>query len=94
MCTLFDSCRSCLFVSTTFVSLSKLAMELLSNSLGVALSMGDVVLCSKVAYKRLLVLCIHFLKVDLVVWFDIILSRDWLSRHYACIDCFNQMVNF
>lgn len=58
-------------------------MEPLSNSLGVSLLTKDVVVCPKIAYGYLLMLCEHVLEVNLVVFnlveFDIILVMDWLS---------------
>lgn len=97
-CTHFDYGISCLFVSATFACLSKLAMKLLLSSLGVALPMRDVILCSRIASRYLHVLCRHVLEVDLVDFnlleFDIILDMDWLSQHYACIGWFSQAVSF
>lgn len=87
-----------LLVLAMFACLSKLAIEPLLDSLNVALLTGEVVVSSKVASECPLVLCGHVLEVDLVVFnllgFDIVLSMDWLSQHYACINYFSQKVSF
>lgn len=63
-----------------------------------ALLIGKVVVCSKVAIGCPLVLCRHVLEVNLIVFnlleFDIILGMYWLFQHYSCINCFRQTVSF
>lgn len=95
---LFDLGTSRLFVSAMFARLSKLATELFSKSFGIMLSMGDVVVYSKVVIGYPLMLCGHVLEVDLMVFnilrSDIILRMDWLSQHYACINFHSWTVSF
>lgn len=95
---LFNLSAFCLFVSVTFVHLSKLAMELVSKSLNLTLLIGEVVVSSDMSSRCPLVLCRHVPKVDLVVFnllgFDIILDIDWLSQHYTCINFHSWMVSF
>lgn len=69
--------------------LSKFTTEALLESLSVALPMGKLVVCSKVATRCLLALCryVLFLVVLKLLKFDIILSMNWLSQHYAYINC-------
>lgn len=61
----------------TFARLSKFAMELLSKSLGVSLPIVDGVVYSMVAMGCLLVICIHVLEADHMVFN--LLKMDWLS---------------
>ncbi|XP_050231288.1 uncharacterized protein LOC126680248, partial [Mercurialis annua] len=95
---LFDAGATHSFVSTCFAGKLGMAPSVLSEPLAVSTPMSEGVVvdvvypsCPVVIQGR--ELCADLIVLD-VLSFDVILGMDWLSRHYASIDCRGKSVEF
>ncbi|XP_055960623.1 uncharacterized protein LOC126668412 [Mercurialis annua] len=95
---LFDAGATHSFVSTCFAGKLGRAPSVLSEPLAVSTPMSEGVVvdvvypsCPVVIQGR--ELCADLIVLD-VLSFDVILGMDWLSRHYASIDCRGKSVEF
>ncbi|XP_040996060.1 uncharacterized protein LOC121242234 [Juglans microcarpa x Juglans regia] len=79
------------FISSRCVRQCELKAEPMSQKVLVAISDGKVISCTSVVKNCLLEIANLVLIADLIVFhlieFDLLLGKQWLSRHYAKIDC-------
>lgn len=95
---LFDSRATHSFMSSTYAKLCSINTEPLGLDISLATLVGIVVLCKRVVKNCPINIKWRTLPADLVLFkmlrFDVILIMDWLSRHYASIDCRRKEVMF
>ncbi|XP_043805308.1 uncharacterized protein LOC110608243 [Manihot esculenta] len=86
------------FISQSFSKHADRELKPLDCGLAVSTPVGDSVVCEQVYRDCVVKLGNHELLVDLIPLclqdLDVILGMDWLSRHYATIDCFEKSVVF
>ncbi|GJU02865.1 putative reverse transcriptase domain-containing protein, partial [Tanacetum coccineum] len=84
------------FVSSAFTPFIDIAPTALNTSYEVKLADGKVVSTNTVLRGCILALYNHIFKIDLLLTrlgsFDVIIGMDWLSYHWAVIDCYETMV--
>jgi hypothetical protein len=96
--TLFDSGATHSFISSTYVKLCSMTSQPLNQNITVSTPTGNLVTCRKFIENCPIVIEDRFLQANLAVFqmlgFDVILGMDWLSKHYANIDCRKKEVIF
>ena len=95
---LIDSGATHSFIKPMLVKKLGKSLSILDAPFCVSTPSGNFLEASSVLKDCLLLIEGHVLKVDLVVLgihdFDIILGMDWLSKHYATIECHEKEVLF
>ncbi|XP_062151922.1 uncharacterized protein LOC133860307 [Alnus glutinosa] len=95
---LFDSGTTHSFISSTYVKLCSMTPRPLNQNITVSTPTGNVVTCRKFIENCPIVIGDRVLPANLAVFqmlgFDVILGMDWLSKHYANIDCREKEVIF
>ena len=95
---LFDSGATHSFISTEFASCLNMCPIPLDEKLCVSTPMGDCLTTSYVIKGCDIKILDEHLKADLIVMpmidFDVILGMDWLSSHFASLDCHDKVVKF
>ena len=95
---LFDSGASHSFVSSSFVKAHNMKTKVGSEEWHVRIPTGDTQISRAVCRRCPIMLGYMKMPADLVVMemndFDIILGMNWLSEHYAFIDCWEKRVIF
>ncbi|KAF5468256.1 hypothetical protein F2P56_012422 [Juglans regia] len=97
-CSLFDSGAMRPFVSMAFVLACNLPTERLPQDVIVLILDRSTITCTRVLRNCLLSVNGRIMEADLIIFnllgFDIILGMDWLSKHFARIDCRNKEIIF
>ena len=95
---LFDSGASHSFVSSNFVKAHDVKMDDENQEWHVRVPTGDTQISKAICKRFPIIIGYLTMPADLVVMeindFDIILGMDWLSEHYAFIDCREKKVVF
>ncbi|XP_041026913.1 uncharacterized protein LOC121267106 [Juglans microcarpa x Juglans regia] len=98
VCALFDFGASRSFISSRCVRSCELEAEPMSQKVLVAILDGKVIGCTSVVKNGPLEITNLVLTAYLIVFhlmeFNLILGMNWLSRHYAKIDCQRREVVF
>jgi hypothetical protein len=88
---LFDSGATNSFISIVFVRLSRLVVRTLEPDLAVTTPVGKTVVCKRVVCECPISICGRVFSVNLVVLpmfsYDVILRKDWSTKHSVIIDC-------
>jgi hypothetical protein len=96
--TLFDSGATHSFISSTYVKLCSMTPRPLNQSITVSTPTGNIVTCRKSIENCPIFIGDRVLPANLAVFqmlgFDVILGMEWLSKHYANIDCRKKEVVF
>jgi len=96
--TLFDSGATHSFISSTYIKLCSMTPRPLNQNITVSTPTGNVVTCRKFIENCPIIIGDRILPENLAVFqmlgFDVILGMDWLSKHYANIDCRKKEVIF
>lgn len=90
-CALFDFGATQSFVSASFTCMCNLLKELLPQTVIVTIPYGSIAKCTQAIKSCPISIGERIMEADLIIFiimvFDLILGMDWLSKHYAKIDC-------
>ena len=93
---LFDLGATHFFVSPSFALCLDMRFNVLKSPLTVLTRVEEVYLINRFLYGSEVRIGDETFLIDLVeleiLEFDVILGMDWLSAHYAILDCFNKVV--
>ena len=86
------------FISAKFIAQVNIEIQPIYCSMVVSLPTGDSLIAYRVYMGCRVIIEAHEFMANLVLLdiqdFDVILGMDWLSRHYATMDCFKKEVKF
>ncbi|XP_077228324.1 uncharacterized protein LOC143861265 [Tasmannia lanceolata] len=95
---LFDSGATHSFVSSAFATLHCLPTSPLDYDVCVSTPIGKEILTNRICKMCPVRIGNRELLAELILLdmsdFDVILGMDWLSTHYALVDCYKKVVNF
>ena len=95
---LFDSGASDSFISTTFAQKYNFPHVPLEEELCVSAPTGSEIIVDRKCENRPVTIEGREFLADLIIMdirdFDVILGMDWLSAHYATLDCRKKLVDF